>query len=80
MIYTGLRTLVFAATLGIVIGVWALFSDEVHLLWSLVIAFVVSGLVSVTLLNRPRAALAARVEARASRAVDAFERNRSKED
>jgi Protein of unknown function (DUF4229) len=45
-----------------------------------VIAFVVSGVGSYFLLERQRAAFAARVEARAERATAVFEERRAKED
>lgn len=76
-IYTGLRILVFVATLAIVSGIWLLVSGSLDWLWVVVIAFVVSGVASYTVLNRPRQALAAKVDARATRTVEAM---RSKED
>ena len=75
--YTALRLLVFVATFGIVAGTWALAAGEVSLLWTLVIAFVVSGVLSFVVLNPQRAAFAAKVETRATRAE---EKARSKED
>ena len=50
------------------------------LLWAVVIAFVLSGVASYFLLNRPRAAFAARVEERAARATAAFDERRARED
>ena len=79
-IYTALRGAVFVASLGVVAGVWMLASDEVPLLWVVVIAFAVSGIASYFLLDRQRQAFARRVEARAARASAAFEASRSKED
>ncbi len=79
-IYTGLRVALFVASLGVVAGVWMLVSDEVPVLWVIVIAFVMSGVASYFLLNAPREAFARRVELRAQRAADAFEAQRSKED
>ncbi len=79
-IYTALRGAVFVASLGVVAGVWMLASDEVPLLWVVVIAFGVSGIASYFLLDRQRQAFARRVEARAARASAAFEASRSKED
>ncbi|CAN5144585.1 MAG: DUF4229 domain-containing protein [Nocardioides sp.] len=75
--YTALRLLVFVATFGIVAGIWALTAGEVSLLWTLMISFLVSGAVSFVVLDRQRAAFAAKVETRATRAV---ENARSKED
>ena len=79
-IYTGLRALLFVASLTTVLGVWLLVSDEVPVLWAIVIAFVVSGLASYVLLARSREALALRVQERADRASAAFEARRSQED
>ena len=80
MIYTALRILLFFASFGVVLGVWALVADAVPLLWVVVIAFVLSGVASYFLLNRPRAAFAARVEERAGRASAAYEERRARED
>ena len=80
VIYTGLRILLFLATLGVVLGAWVLVADEANLLVSVVVAFVVSGIGSYFLLERQRSAFAARVEVRAERATAAFEERRAKED
>lgn len=79
-IYTGLRLALFVASLGIVAGLWMLASDEVPVLWVIVVAFVVSGVASYALLAPQRLALARHVEERAGRASAAFEAKRSKED
>jgi len=80
VVYTGLRLLLLAATFGIVVGVWLLVADSANILVAVVIAFVVSGLGSYFLLDRPREALARRVETRAEKATKAFEERRAKED
>jgi predicted PurR-regulated permease PerM len=80
VVYTGLRLLVLAATLAVVSGIWLLATDTVDVFWAVVISFVVSGVVSWFLLNRPRQALARHVEARAERATKAFEQRKAKED
>jgi len=81
IVYTLMRVLVFAACLLLVMGVWAALNDgRVHALWSLVLAFVLSGLVSFFLLNRQREAFAQRVDARARRAASRFEDLRARED
>jgi uncharacterized membrane protein len=80
VVYTVLRILLFVASFGVVLGIWALAADAVPLLWVVVIAFVLSGVASYFLLNRPRAAFAARVEERAARASAAFEDRRARED
>ena len=79
-VYTGLRALLFVASLTTVVGVWLLVTDEVPLLWAIVVAFLVSGLASYVLLARSREALARRVQERAERASDALEARRSRED
>ena len=79
-IYTGLRVLLFVATLAVVCGIWLLVADEVLVLWAVVIAFAISGVASFYLLDRSRQAFARRVQARAERASAAFEAQRSKED
>ena len=79
-IYTGLRIAVFVASLGVVAGLWMLVSDEVPVLWVVVVAFLLSGVASYLLLAPQRMALARHVEERAERASAAFEAQRSKED
>ena len=81
VVYTGLRIALFAASLGTIIGVWALATGgRVHLFWSVVLAFLVSGIASYYLLARQRAAFARRVEERATRATAAFEARKARED
>jgi hypothetical protein len=79
-IYTGLRIVLFVASLAVVVGVWMAVADQANLLWAIVIAFVVSGLGSYFLLNRQREAFARRVEARADRATSRLEQMKAKED
>jgi protein-S-isoprenylcysteine O-methyltransferase Ste14 len=79
-IYTGLRVLLFLASLGIVAGIWAVATDEVPFVWAVVVAFLVSGVGSYFLLARQRAAFAQRVEVRAQKATARLEELRSKED
>jgi protein-S-isoprenylcysteine O-methyltransferase Ste14 len=80
VIYTGLRIVLFLASLGVVVGVWMLLGDNVPLLWAVAIAFLVSGVGSWFLLDRQRNAFAKRVEERAARATAAFEAMKAKED
>ena len=80
VVYTGLRILLFLASLGMVLGLWVLVSGEANLLAGFVIAFLVSGIGSYYLLNGPREALAQRVDARARAAASRFEEIKSKED
>ncbi len=80
VVYTGLRLLLFAATFGMVVGIWLLATGSANILIAVVIAFVVSGIGSYFLLDRQREALAQRVETRAEKATQAFEERRAKED
>ena len=80
MIYTVLRVLLLAASLGVVVGVWLLFDDTVPLLPALLIALVISGIGSYFLLNRYREGFARVVEHRAQRTAAAFEKLKAKED
>lgn len=79
-IYTALRVVLFLGSLGLVIGVWFLFTDEVPVFWAVVIAFVISGIGSYVVLNRQREALAQRVDQRAQRMSSKFDEMRAKED
>jgi len=79
-VYTALRLLLFAASFAIVAGIWLAVSDNVPLMWVFVIAFVMSGVASYFVLNRPRESLAQRVDERARRASEAFEARRARED
>lgn len=79
-VYTGLRVLLFVATLALVFGIWLLVAEQVPVLWAVVIAFAVSGVASYFLLDRSREAFARKVAERAERTSAAFEAQRSKED
>ena len=81
LVYTGLRLGLFASTFVVVAGIWALVSPgEVALIWPLVVAIVISGVVSAYWLKGPRERFAAKIEQRAQRASAKFEEMRSKED
>jgi Protein of unknown function (DUF4229) len=80
VVYTGLRLLMFAATFGVVIGLWLLIAGQANVFAAVAIAFVVSGIGSYFLLNGQREAFARRVEVRATRATKAFDELRAKED
>jgi ABC-type multidrug transport system fused ATPase/permease subunit len=80
VVYTGLRILLFVASLAVVAGIWLLLTDEVPLLWALILGFALSGVASYFLLNRQRAAFASRVETRAQKASVRFEEMRARED
>lgn len=80
-IYTALRLLLLIGTFIVVSLVWSLFTEgAVPTFWAVLIAFILSGVMSVFLLNRPRQAFAQRVEGRASRAAEKFEERRARED
>lgn len=79
--YTGLRVGLFVAAAAITWGIYALVADDtINLLVVLLVAAVVSSLLSWKLLAGPRSRLAASVDARATRAATKFEEMRSKED
>jgi hypothetical protein len=80
LVYTGLRILLFLASLGVVLGLWVLIAGEANLLAGFVIALLISGIGSYVLLNGPREALARRVDERARLATSRFEEMKSKED
>ena len=80
VVYTLLRLVLFAASFGIVSGVWLAVSDTVPVLWVLVIALVISGVASYFVLNAQRESFARRVDDRARRASEAFEAHRARED
>jgi uncharacterized membrane protein len=81
-VYTGLRLLLFVASLITVMVVWSLISGsrEVPALWAIVLSLAISGVLSYFLLNRQRDAFANRVAERASRASAAFEERNARED
>jgi ABC-type bacteriocin/lantibiotic exporter with double-glycine peptidase domain len=78
--YTLLRIALFLGSAAIIYGIWAVVSDEVPVVWVVVIGFVISGLGSYVLLNPQREAFARRVDERARRATAKIEELRSKED
>ncbi|MEZ5096190.1 MAG: DUF4229 domain-containing protein [Nocardioides sp.] len=82
-VYTALRGLLFLGSLGLVVAGWRLVAgspSELEVLLILVVAGVFSGVGSYFLLNRPREALARRVQEQAHQAAARFEEMRSKED
>jgi len=81
LVYTAARLALFAATYGIVVGVYVLVAGTpVPVLWPLLLAAVVSGVTSVYLLRGMRERFAAKVQARASRMSQRFEEMKAKED
>lgn len=79
--YTALRIGLFLATVAVTWGSYALVAEKtINLLVVLLVAAVVSSLLSWKLLAGPRNRFAASVDARASRAAAKFEEMRSRED
>lgn len=79
-VYTGLRLLLFAASVAVVGGIWLAVSDHANLMWVLIISLVLSGIASYAVLGRQRSALARHVDQRAHRAAERFEELKAKED
>ena len=84
-IYTLLRLGLFVAVLALVLGVWVkVLGEESSLIWPLLIAFLLSGVISVFLLDKPRESFARKVEDRAQRAAarvsEKYDEMRTKED
>lgn len=80
MVYTALRIALFVGSLALVFGIWWVVAGEVPVLWAVIIAFLLSGLGSLWLLNGPREAFAMRIQERAEKASQAFEEMKAKED
>lgn len=80
LVYNGLRLGLLAGTFVVVAGVWLLVAGHFDWVWTLVAAFMISGVVSFRLLNGPRSALAARIDERAHKAATAFEALRTGDD
>lgn len=79
-VYTGLRLLLFAASVAVVGGIWLAVADSANVMWVLVISLVISGVASYVVLGRQRSALARHVDDRARRATERFEELKAKED
>ena len=78
--YTLLRIALFVGTTAVVWGVYALIADTINLLVVVLVAAVISSVLSWKLLAGPRNRFAASVEARASRATARFEESKARED
>ena len=79
-IYTGMRLLLFAGSVAVVGGIWLAIAGTANVMWVLIIALVISGLVSFFLLGRQRTALAHHVDDRARRVTARIEEMNAKED
>lgn len=81
LFYTLARIGVFFATYAVVAGLWLLVGDgALPLLPPLLVAAVISAVVSYRLLRGPRARFAAAVDQRAQRTARRFEESRARED
>jgi peptidoglycan/LPS O-acetylase OafA/YrhL len=78
--YTLLRIVLFVGTTAVVWGVYALIADTINLLVVVLVAAVISSVLSWKLLAGPRNRFAASVEVRASRASARFEEMKARED
>ena len=78
--YTLLRIALFVGTAALTWGIYALVADTINLLVVVLVAAVVSSVLSWKLLAGPRNRFAASVEARASRATARFEEMKARED
>jgi CHASE1-domain containing sensor protein len=79
-VYTGLRLLVFAASVVLVGAVWLAVDESANVMWVLIVSLVISGFASYFVLGRQRAALARHVDERARRATTKLEELKAKED
>lgn len=79
-VYNLMRLLLLASWIVIVIGVWSIISDEVPLLWALVLAVIGSGVSAWFLLARQREALAHRVANRVDTTKSKYEEMRKAPD
>ena len=78
--YTLLRIALFVGTTAVVWGVYALVADTINLAVVVLVAAVISSVLSWKLLAAPRNRFAASVEARAARASARFEEIKARED
>jgi hypothetical protein len=82
LVYTAARLAVFVACFALVLGAWLLVDRDgpVPVLWPLLLAAVLSTLVSAYLLRGMRERFALRVQSRAERMSQRFEEMKAKED
>lgn len=79
-IYTLMRLGLFVGAFCIVFALWFVIAGQVPVVWVIVIAFIISGVLSLVLLDKQRAAFAQKVETRAGRVSERYEEMRAKED
>ncbi|MFW6773732.1 DUF4229 domain-containing protein [Nocardioides sp. CPCC 205120] len=82
VVYTLMRLALLVVAYGVVLGLWSLLTDQEGLiqLEPLIIAFLISGIASYVVLDRPREAFAQRIDARAKRISENYEKARGRED
>jgi hypothetical protein len=82
LVYTAARLLVFLASYALVVGLYLLVDRDgpIPVLWPLVVAAVLSAVVSAYLLRGMRDRFALRVQSRAERMSSRFEAMKAKED
>ena len=81
LIYTALRLWLFLTTYAVLAGIWVLaFGKDGMLLIPFLAALIISALLSLKLLAPQRERFAAVVQARAERASQRFQEQKSKED
>ena len=81
LVYTAARLGLFASTYGIILGVHVLVAGTpVPVLWPLLLAAVISAVMSIYLLKGMRERFAAKVQGRAARMSQRFEEMKAKED
>ena len=81
IVYTAARLGVFAVTYALVLGVAALATEgPLPVLWPLVVAAVLSSVISIYLLRGMRERFAEQVAGRAGRMSERFEAMKAKED
>jgi hypothetical protein len=82
LVYTAARLLVFVACYALVVGGYVLVDRDgpIPVLWPLLVAAVLSAVVSAYLLRGMRERFAAQVQGRAERMSQRFEEMKAKED
>lgn len=80
VVYTLLRLGLLVGAFAATAGLWSVITGGVNMFWTLVIAFVVSGIGSFVLLDRQREAFARRVDDRARRATAKMREREEAED
>jgi hypothetical protein len=82
LVYTAARLLVFLASYALVVGLYLLVDRDgpIPVLWPLIVAAVLSAVVSAYLLRGMRDRFALRVQSRAERMSSRFEAMKAKED